>query len=202
MKRNILIFTLLFLLFSSALAQTEKDSIINKTNPILFADISLGYANGALKGVMTGASINYEKNKNLFTFRITSVIDLRKVKFFLFFPVFGTIKSIDEFSFLYGRRFVNDDFSYHFSVGISHNTYKLKIDSEETIDYFVGFPLEIGFSWFKPKKEKFRVLYGLIPVGKPTSFGRSFGVKLYANVAEKTYIGIGLNFGIGWHKKY
>ena len=44
---------------------------------------------------------------------------------------------------------------------------------------FVGFPLEFGIHWFHSKKERYKVLFGLIPVGKPTSFGRGLGLKLY-----------------------
>jgi len=188
--------------FSSVFAQTEEVIIDKKRYPILFVDASFGYVNGALKGFFGGGSVNYQKNKNLFTFRSLVSYDFREVDFFLFFPISGTRKSLEEYSLLYGRRFIEDGFSYHFSGGISYNTYKTKAENIVTKNQFFGFPLEIGVSWFKSKKEKFKVLYGLIPVGKQTSFGRSFGLNLYANFTEKTYIGLGLKFGIGWHKKY
>jgi hypothetical protein len=57
-------------------------------------------------------------------------------------------------------------------------------------------------SFFKTKKERFRIFYGLIPVGEPTSFGRAFGFRLYANIAKNSYVGLGLTFGLGWHKIY
>ena len=57
-------------------------------------------------------------------------------------------------------------------------------------------------SFFKSKKERFRIFYGLIPVGEPISFGKSFGFKLSANIAKKSYIGLGLTFALGWHKIY
>lgn len=208
MKKNILLFTLLFSVFLSALAQTQKDSIISKTNPILFVDATFGYTNGSIKGIAVGGSVNYQKKNNLYTFKAFSNFDYRDTNFIEIIPTSGTSRIIEEYSLLYGKRFVEEEFAYHFSGGISYNVY-LEKERENIFDHLInvkdsyfGFPLEIGLSWFKSKKERFRVLYGLIPVGKPTGFGRSFGVKLYGNIAKKSYVGIGLSFGIGWHKKY
>ena len=196
------------MLFSSINAQEKLDSLQQKENPIVFADASFGYTNGYLKGISVAASFNYQKNNNLYTFRASATYDYRDVDFISFIPNSGTNRTIEEYGLLYGKRYVEDGFSYHFSGGFSYNVY-VEIDREHIFydvtkvrNSYFGFPVEIGFSWFKPKKEKFRVLYGLIPVGNPTSFGRSFGVKLYASLAEKTYIGIGLSLGFGWHKKY
>lgn len=105
---------------------------------------------------------------------------------------------------MYGKRYIEDGFSYHFSGGISYNSLRDKDDNlnKNTTVNYVGFPLEVGLSWFKSRRQRFRILYGLIPVGKPTGFGRSFGIKMYANFTKRTYFGIGLNFGLGYHKKY
>jgi len=60
----------------------------------------------------------------------------------------------------------------------------------------------VNVKWFKKEKKRFRAYYGLIPIGKPTSFGRSFGFKLYGNIGKLSYVGIGINYGFGWHKRY
>lgn len=189
--------------FLSIKAQEIQDSIIKKTNPIIFADLSLGYGNGSLRGLMGGVSFNYQTKSNLFTFRYLEIIRYDKIDLFFIIPINIESRSIREYSLLYGKRYIEDGNSYHFSGGFSYNTYQQKKDNDIIAsESFIGFPLEAGISWFKAKKERFRILYGLIPVGKPTSFGRSIGFKLYANIARRSYVGIGVTFSLGWHKVY
>ena len=191
------------MLFTSIKAQEKQDSIVKKPNPILFGDLSLAYGNGSLRGLMGGVSINYQSKNNLFTFRHLEIIQYDNVDFFLIIPFNIESRSIREYSILYGKRYIEDGTSYHFSAGFSYNTYQQRKDNDIIArESFIGFPVEAGISLFKNKKERFRILYGLIPVGKPTSFGRSFGIKLHANIARRTYVGIGLTFGLGWHKVY
>ncbi|TMM29869.1 hypothetical protein FDT66_08325 [Polaribacter aestuariivivens] len=191
------------MIFSSINSQENIDSLKVKTNPIIFTDLNVGYANGALKGISGGISLNYQAKDNLFKFRFFRVEDIEKIEFFLIFPINSIYTTLDEYAFLYGKRYIDDGFSYHFSGGISYNKEKYHNNGNVTTKgSFIGFPLEIGVGWFKSKKERFRVFYGLIPVGKPTGFGRSFGIKLYANIAKKSYVGLGLSVGLGWHKKY
>jgi hypothetical protein len=208
MKIKIVCFCVILFLSLITSAQKKQDSSFVKKNPIVFADLTYGYTDGYLKGLSVAGSINYQKTNNLYTFRALATFDFRNASFISIIPVSGVTKSIEEYSLLYGKRFVKDGFSYHFSGGISYNVYL-----EKERDYFldeyvtskntyVGFPLEIGVNFFKSKKERYRVLYGLIPVGKPTSFGKSLGIKFYANIAKKTYVGIGFSFGLGWHKYY
>ena len=112
----------------------------------------------------------------------------------------------NEISLLYGKRFIKDGHSWSFSGGVSANyaLYKRRVDgvNQRASEAFVGFPLEINIKWFKKKKKRFRAWYGIVPIGKPTAFGRSLGFKLYGNLGKLSYIGIGLNYGFGWHKKY
>ena len=203
MKRRLL-FLWIVLSLGNSYAQIEKDSIVSKENPIIFADAFFGLSRGAIDGFGGGLSFNFQNKNDLFTFKIASFIEIREIEVFIIFPTSSSTIVNDEFSLMYGKRYIEDGFSYHFSGGISYNSLRDKDDKlnkDITINY-VGFPLEIGLSWFKTKKERFRIFYGLIPVGKPTGFGRSFGVKMYANFTKRTYFGIGLNFGLGWHKKY
>jgi hypothetical protein len=185
--------------FSFVFSQEKQDSLRLKTNPIFFTGMNLGYVTGGLKGLYVSFDINYQLKNNLVTFKYTTITELKTGVFF-FLPFVEINSATEQYSLLFGKRYVVDGFSYHFSGGISYNsTHDRKIDKR--YNYF-GFPIEIGTHWFHSKKKRFRVLYGLIPVGKPTGFGRSFGIKLHANIAKKSYVGLGLNFGLGWYKKY
>lgn len=208
LKKKSLVFIVLLLTIKTINAQEQQDSIKVKQNPIIFADFFLGYTNGYVKGLGVGGTVYYQHKKNLYTFRAMGTIDHRDVNYRYIIPVSGVSKLAEEYAFLYGKRFIEEDFSYHFSGGVSYNVY-IEKDREfifdESIIYresYIGFSTEIGLAWFKRKKKRFGLLYGLIPVGKPTGFGRSFGVKLYANIAKKSYVGLGLSYGIGWHKIY
>ncbi|WP_439129928.1 hypothetical protein [Polaribacter sp.] len=203
MKKFKLFIFFLWISILSINAQQKVDSLIIKANPIVFVDGNLGYANGYLQGFSAGFSINYQIKRDLFKLRFFTIENIEKIDFFIFFPINIVSTTLDEYSLLYGKRYIEDNFSYHFSGGISYNKETFNDNGNKTVkDSFVGFPIEIGISWFKSKKERFRIFYGLIPVGKPTSFGKSIGIKLYGNIAKKSYVGIGFSFGLGWHKKY
>jgi hypothetical protein len=203
MSKNKVLMSFFLMIFLSAKTQVKQDSIFKKPNPIVFGDLSLGYGNGSLLGLMGGVSLNYQTKSNLFTFRHLEIFRFDNIDFFLLIPFNIESRSIREYSLLYGKRYIEDGTSYHFSGGFSYNTYQERRDNALIAhESFVGFPLEAGISWFKDKKQKYRVFYGLIPVGKPTSFGKSIGFKLHANIARRTYVGIGLTIGMGWHKVY
>jgi hypothetical protein len=188
------------MIFSSAIAQEKLDSIKPKQNPIVFGDFFIGYSNSGKTAATIGLNINYQSKNDLFTFRTSETTSIDRIDWLYIFPVSIVRNTTTEYALLYGKRYIEDGLSYHFSGGISYNINEDVNYDIKTRDNFVGFPLEIGMNFFKSKKEKFRVFYGLIPVGKPTSFGRSFGFKLYANIAKKSYVGLGLSFGLGWHK--
>ncbi|WP_299014720.1 hypothetical protein [uncultured Polaribacter sp.] len=201
MKKKLLIFILFLITISSIKAQEKLDSLNITNNPIVFADVSFGYTIGSLRGLTGVFSLNYQKKNNLFTFRHLEIVKFDDIDFFFIIPVDVESRRIREYSMLYGKRIIKEGTSYHFSGGFSYNTYQQRKNNNIIAsESFVGFPLEFGVSWFKSKKERFRILYGLLPVGKPTSFGRAFGIKLHANLAKRSYVGIGLTFGLGWHK--
>lgn len=203
MKKLVLLTLFILLVFSTVKAQEKKHNIPKKPNPIIFADIGLGITNGYLRGLTGTFSLNYQTKNNLFTFKSLELVQKDSVDFFIIFPVNIELSKINEYSFLYGKRYIEDGYSYHFSGGVSYNIYKqIKNDTVLSRESFWGFPLEFGISWFKSKKKKIGLLYGLIPVGKPTSFGRSIGFKLHVNIAKKTYVGLALNYSLGWHKVY
>lgn len=111
-----------------------------------------------------------------------------------------------EYGFLYGKRWTYGNYSLSGSVGISHfnRFYYENIQDEEKLhETYFGVPFEFNLKFFKARKQRFRAYYGLIPIGKKkVSFGRSVGFKLTGNIAKHSNLGIGINYGFGWHKKY
>lgn len=202
MLKNTVIFIFFLLSFLSINGQEKQDSISLQETPLAFGDFSFGYTNGSIKGYSFGANVYYQDKNDLFTFRTLTTVDVQEVKWLLFFPVLTESNITNEYSLLYGKRYIKGGFSYHFSGGVSYNFTKIINNGIKTKDSYIGLPLEVGFRFFKSKKKRFGVLFGLIPVGKPTSFGRSIGFKLYANVSKSSYFGFGLTFGLGMHKVY
>lgn len=193
---------LIFLSFQS-FSQQKNDSIVKKKNTIFFADVNLGYAYFSEHALSGGLSLNYQKKNNLFKFRFIQNEYIQKIKLFLnFIPIEKTSVIYNEHSILYGKRIMKDNHSIHFAIGVSYN-YLEYVEKNHSIlrDYFWGVPLEIGFLSFNKNKEQYRV-FGMIPVGKPTSFSRSAGLKIVANLAHQSYVGLNLTLGFGWYKKY
>lgn len=200
----------ILLFVTSAYSQQEKDSLnVGKDNPIVFAEVIMGIAGGSASGPTVGMTANYQEAKSLYTFRYIYQYELKSAYAafsFVGFPFFINKRHVNEFSLLYGRRTIKDGRSYSFSGGISFNSviYNKSQNNAAYLDdtTFVGFPFEVNIKWFKKEKKRFRAYYGLIPIGKPTSFGRSLGFKLYGNFGKLSYVGIGINYGFGWHKRY
>lgn len=203
MKKTLL---LLFSLFAlNSFAQQEK-----KENPILFSEILLGGAGGKAGGFTAGVNVNYQLNQNLFSLRYLGKTKLQGevalLTPFTPFPYFTVQNTSQEYAALYGWRFINKGNSISFSLGISHTHFSEQLKDEDDNRFssstsFVGLPFEINFKFFKKEKKRYRIYY-VIPIGKPTAFGHSFGFKLFGNIAEYSYAGLGLTFGFGWHKKY
>lgn len=179
-----------------------------KTNPIVFLDANVGYAGGSSSGFINGGSLNYQKNNDLFTIRTSQLIDsdLGYISPYLPLPIFEVKETITEYGLLYGKRYVYENSSFSFSAGIA--TIDRQLDSKDNSNQefsrkplSIGFPFEVNIKWFNSKKEKYRI-YGLVPVGKPTGFGNSFGFKILGDISKTSYIGIELSFGIGFHKSY
>lgn len=192
--------------------QKEVDSTQQKPNPIIYANFMIGGASsakGEVSGLTFGFDVNYQINKDLLTFRSTYIAERNNdVGFaaFLIFPLFVGGDSMNEYALLYGKRFIFNSSAISVSAGISSNLLKYtKVVNDESIKFrksYIAIPFEVNFNLFKSEKRRFRVLYGLIPVGKPTAFGRSFGVKLFGSFGASNYFGLGLNLGLGWHKTY
>jgi hypothetical protein len=200
MKKKALILGFMLFIGMNCFAQEEK------TNPIVYAEIIIGYSNGSSKGVTGGATFNYQKNKNLFSYRFLEITENRKDGSFFGIPNYIKVEEINEHALMYGRRFVDDNTSYSFSAGIAHVDREFLIDDTNGVLKYdntqsIGFPFELNIKWFNAKKEPFRI-YEMIPVGKPTSFANSIGFKFYGNVSKTSFVGLGITFGLGWHKNY
>ena len=121
------------------------------------------------------------------------------------FPYVASKMGNTEIAILYGKRIIRDFVSYSFSAGLSNNNFQSKYRDENNQIYkynkvHYGFSYEINIKWFNSKKERYRI-YMLVPVGKPTSFGRSIGFKLLGNISNHSYLGFAVTYGFGYHKK-
>ena len=166
-----------------------------------------GYAGGAAGGFNVGFEANHQYKKTIFSMRYVGSLKLINQGYsspFFPFPEYDTKSTAEEFSILYGYRKINNGHSLSFSGGLSRNkftAYAFNANNKDLRDYYIGFPLEMNIHWFK--KEKRRIyIYGLIPVGKPTGLGSSFGFKIYGNISRNSFIGLGINSSFGYLKKY
>jgi hypothetical protein len=165
--------------------------------------MTIGHSWGKAGGFLAGLALHYQQGKHLFTARFQGTIDAERSIFF--FPI-SSRSSMEEYGLLYGRRILWNDASLSISLGLSHNRLLEKRKDQNNISYnaitnAVGVPFDIVLNVFNREKERYRILF-LIPVGPPTGFSRSIGLKLTGNISRLPYLGIGLTYGWGWHKKY
>jgi hypothetical protein len=200
-------------LFSQENSNEEKK---REENPIIYADLILGPSTelGGTGTLFIGGALNFQSNKDLFSFRYIENANL-KTTWFIILPAFVQRSKNIESALLYGKRYIDDNKSYSFSGGISYNKYEnyeynntfffTGFPSEQlptTSETYFGFPFEAEILWFNAEKEPYRIFYNIIPISKPTSFGKSFGFKFVGNISKRSYLGIGLVFGLGFHKQY
>ncbi|MDT0644868.1 hypothetical protein RM553_18670 [Zunongwangia sp. F363] len=210
-KYQIRIILFLLVTFYSADIVSQEEKEVNL--PIIFAEFMFGGAgriNGNA-GILVGGELNYQYKKNLFSIRYLENSQLESNIVFLSpvtpFPILREKNYNKETGLLYGKRWIYGGSSLSFSGGISFNSYSSKFIDENDDHYrlsdnYVGFPFEMNFKWFKSEKNRYRIMYGAIPVGKPTAFGRDFGFKLTGNISRNSLIGVGLVYGMGIHKNY
>ena len=183
-----------------------------KNEPIIFGEFIFGGAgeiNGK-GGFLLGGELNYQRKTHLFSARYLEHIQLESDAVFLspFTPIPIIREKINhqEIALLYGKRWIYNGSSLSISGGVSLNTYSNRITDKNNEQIrikedYIGIPLEVNFKWFKSRKKRYRI-YGIIPVGKPTAFGRNFGFKLIGNISENSFVGLGIVYGFGIHKKY
>ncbi len=195
-----------------SVAQSDSIAVINPSDttkkskfipPLIFGDVIIGKS----FGFMNGGSLNYQIKKSLITLRFVGVYDMRSEPGPKFFPVpyIYTKESREEAAILFGRRLIRTGTSMSFSIGLSSNQLRL-FDRESGITerspYYLGFPFEASMIVFNKIKRRYRIIYGLIPILKPTALSRSIGLKIIGNISKQSYVGLGLNIGVGYHKVY
>jgi hypothetical protein len=202
--KGLLIWAFAALAFHGAYAQDSE-----KSPPILFAEGYFGSSSGKAPGLTAGVALNYQFHRNLLTARYLANTDLQLGAVGVGIILLPTIRergNLEEFSFLYGRRWIAEGHSLSLSLGLSYNTYTTKFRDPANNrfineSFYWGVPFEANVKWFKRSRERYRI-YGLIPVGQPTGFGQSFGIKVFGNVSHRSFYGVGLVMGFGFHKKY
>lgn len=157
LKKLLLFFLFVFLFSIPSFSQEEQDSIPKKTNPIISGDINLGYSRFSEHALHGGLSLNYQRKKDLFKFRFMQSSYLEKIEWFFGVPISRTSITYDEYSLMYGKRYIRDSFAYHFTAGISYNKIYNEVSNVTTTNSFVGFPLEIGLNWFPAEKGVYRI---------------------------------------------
>ena len=188
-------------LFFNTLSFAQK-----KSNPIIYIETMFGYSNGGYRGLTGGGNLNYQYKNNLFTVRYLEFTNSKNEGVFIIIPVYTLVERIKEYGMLYGKRIVEGNTSYSYSAGISLVERKFLDETGTTVLKYniskaIGFPFELNVKWFNSKKERYRI-YEIIPVGKPTAFSNSIGFKFYGDISKKSFVGIGITFGFGWHKIY
>jgi hypothetical protein len=203
MKKLLFVFLIIAMPKFPAFGQPEK-----KPNPVLYYEGLLGHSWGESGGFSLGAQLNYQTNKNLFTLRYNATIRMHWEisNPFVPIPIARAVSDLEEYSFLYGFRFIHDGISFSPSVGLSHNVLSRYLKDENLQNYteiskYLGVPYEINVKFFKNQKQRYR-LYHIIPVGKPTAFGKSIGFKIFGNFSKTRYGGFGVTYGYGYHKVY
>ena len=203
MKKKII--TTIFIVFITTLCNSQEETAGNQ---IFYADFMLGGSSISGGSLNSSFSLTYQNNKSLFTFKrgLSKKIENDGILVFYFLPftVLDTEINSSENSFMYGRRYIKNGFSYGFSTGVSFIKFnKINESSQEIIsqEKFIGLPLELSLHWFNSNKEKIK-LFGLFPIGKKTGFGLSGGFKVFSTISRKSYIGAGLTLGFGYYKNY
>jgi hypothetical protein len=196
-----LVFILVLISFQTLVKAQTNDSLNKppKSNPIIFADVNFGALRSSYVTLAISGSLNYQNKNDLFTARI---LGYSKIKlYFIILPVTSELTS--EYAFMYGKRYIDLGESYSFSGGLAI-LQKKSYDNNLLIsrENYFGFPFELNYRFFNKKRERFRIVYNLIPIGNPIAFGRSIGFKLYGNISKSSFVGIGLTLGLGYHKKY
>lgn len=196
---------LLFLTRMEVYSQTNIDNSEFGHNNILFFETFGGFSGGQGGGIGAGFGVNYEKNKNLITGR---VIGNFRIDFDFIYPWFplpfpASSSTMVEIAGLYGRRFItNRGEAVSLSLGVSANNFVFEGTKKETKDiWYAGVPFEANIQWFKRRVAPFRIL-GLQLSKNPTPFSGSIGFKMYGNISKASYVGAGLNIGLGNYRDY
>ena len=200
-----LITTLLCISSDSVLASSEDSTL--KSNPIVYTEMFFGLSGGRAGGLGLGLEVNYQSKNNLFSARYVGNLRLDNTGFtnpFIPIPNIESSSTAEEFSILYGYRKAINGHAFSVSGGLSRNKYTFYGENGNNTykrDYYLGFPFELNYQFFKREKERLYI-YGIIPIGKPTALGQGLGVRIFGNISRNSYLGLALSGGFGYFKKY
>ena len=179
--------------------QHQQDSIFDKMlpeqhHPGIYFDFGFGGAFIGIHGFEGSYSLNYENKNSLFTFRGLGTIaytdTYTEITPFNYFPGFKTENSLGEYALMYGWRFINNKHNgLSFSLGISSDRrtfyyYYPKAPTEKTNEYYAGLPFEANYNWFMSR------------------FGVGGGFKVMGNISQHSFIGLGIDLSVGFHKTH
>lgn len=196
-------FLIITLVFSACASFAQENK-----SPILFTEFLLGSTDRDV--IVLGAGLNYQAGLHLFTAKYSRHAEFGEdyilPGFIIATPYLKTRRLINEWALLYGPRLNFEGFSASISAGVSQSFLQRRFEDfegSEVLKYsnYVGVPYELNIKFFKKVKRRYRI-YGFIPVGKPTGFGRSVGLKLFGNFSRQNYAGFGFSLGLGVHKIY
>ena len=173
----------------------QQDSIFNKVHPEhhhpgIYIDVGFGGAFAGINGLEGNYSLNYENKNSLFTFRGLGTVDFTSdVSSIFFLPDFKTNNSLGEYALMYGRRFINEKHkALSLSLGISSDRrtfyYYYPHTTSKTDSYYAGLPFEINYHWFMGR------------------FGVGGGFKVTGNISKYSFIGLGIDQSVGFHKSH
>lgn len=199
---------LLLFHFITVISLSAAGQFISKNNPVIFADMMIGHSWGKTGGLTGGVAMHYQTGKSLISFRYLGTLKMRVTILspFFPFPLPDQKSGMEEFALMYGWRFIRQNKGYSFSLGPSLNKFSQYYKDANNLQFkeisrYSGASFEANFKWFKKERKVYR-LYDLIPIGNPTGFGRSFGFKISGNIAKESYAGLGIAYGLGFHKNY
>lgn len=177
--------------------QTAYTELKEKSNPIIYAEVFGGFAVVQNIGVAGGGELNYQIEKNLFSFRYTNAVGYTRKENYIV-PTYDKIADNNEFALMYGRRWLKESHSYSVSAGLNYSSFEfINRDSDNNrysnYKYFYGVPFEANYKWYYSKRRSNLIFNMMIP---------SVGIKLFGSIARNTFVGIGLTLGIGLPKDY
>jgi hypothetical protein len=160
------------------------------SNSIIYFEGFGGFSLISDAGFGGGFELNYQKKKDLFSFRVIKVAGYVRdySKYNLVISQYSRTKHDNEYALLYGKRWLEHNCSYSISGGLSYNHF-----ISDKIIYnknYIGIPFESNVIWYSSKKKN-----NLGNVITP-----KFGFKLFGNISNNSFIGLGISLGIGYHK--
>jgi hypothetical protein len=192
---------LLFLKLTLATLNAQV-SKIDKSYYNIVADCFGGLGVGAGGRLAGGFALSGQLKDKVLTFRYTTTsASKRQIDAFALivpFPVLKQRNKADEYSLLIGKRFSDDNNTYCVSGGISTTQFRAIFYGDQSV---VTTKTEsyLGFSFDLEKRVYIRTYSSDSPlIRKVVS---SFALRLFGNVSNRSYLALGVSFGLGYQNQ-